>query len=276
MGRLYKIYEGSQSRDLDKSEDCTEDLNGAIHAKGKGKKKKDVSKVRCFACQQKGDYVGQCPNKKKGKEVGASELVAIAEFSEKFEKEFSLMACLGGIGCLGCNGNLAWFLDSGASQHMIRMRNVFLSYSKLDSGNFVGCNVSTRHVLAVKGVGSVKFQLESGGYLELVEVLYVPKLLMNILSISEFEMDGCGLVIHDEVVDLYRKGVSSDTKVLIGVRMERLYRFLGEPIVVGTNGWLDPESNSSEAYVRGPHMDMSHDQSSMCWHSGYERGCGIQ
>jgi hypothetical protein len=32
---------------------------------------------------------------------------------------------------------------------------------------------STRHVLAVEGVGSVRFQLESGGYLELAEVLYV-------------------------------------------------------------------------------------------------------
>jgi hypothetical protein len=84
------------------------------------------------------------------------------------------MACLACIGCLGCTCTLAWFLDSGASRHMTRMRSVFLSFSEIDSGSYVGCGVSTIHVLAVEGVGSVRFQLDSGGYLELAEVLYVP------------------------------------------------------------------------------------------------------
>lgn len=76
-------------------------------------------------------------------------------------------------------------------------------------------------------------------------------------------MDGCGLVFHDGVVDLYPEGVSCDTKVLIGIRMERLYRLLGELVVVGSNGWLDLESGSDEASLRGPQMDISPTQSSM-------------
>jgi hypothetical protein len=58
----------------------------------------------------------------------------------------------------------------------------------------VGCRVSTRHVLAVKLVGSVKFKLELGGYLELAKVLYVPELPVNLLSVSSFEIDGRGIV----------------------------------------------------------------------------------
>ena len=73
----------------------------------------------------------------------ALELVAIVGFSKKFEKEFSLMPCFGGIGCLGCNGSLAWFLDSGASRHMTGMRNVFLIYSDLGSGEL--CGVRCEH-----------------------------------------------------------------------------------------------------------------------------------
>jgi hypothetical protein len=69
---------------------------------------------------------------------------------------------------------------------MTRMRFVFLNFSKLNLGSFVGCGVSSRHVLAMKGLGSVKFQLELGGYPKLAEVPYVPKLSMNILSISAF------------------------------------------------------------------------------------------
>ena len=142
---------------------------------------------------------------------------------------------------------------------MTGMRNVFLSYIELNPYSFVGCGVCTSHRLAVKGVKRVKFRLESGGYLELVEVLYVPRLPMNILSIYKFEMDGCGLVYHDGVVDLYPEGISSDNKVLIGVRMERLYRFLGDPVVVDTSGWLDPKIDSGEDSVRESHMDISHD-----------------
>ena len=68
---------------------------------------------------------------------------------------------------------------------------------------------------------------------------------------------------HDGVVDLYTKGNSSGTKVLIGVKMERLYMFLGDPVVVDTSGWLDLETDNGEDSVRESDMDISHDQSSV-------------
>ena len=160
------------------------------------------------------------------------------------------MACLGGFGCMGFSGSLAWFLEIGATQNMTRMRNVFLIYTQLSLDNFVGCGVCTSHRLVVKGVGKVRFRLEFGGWMELAEVLYVPSLPMNILSILEFEMDGCRLVYHYGDVDLYLEGISSGIKVLIGVRMERLYKFLGDPVVVDTSGWLDPETDSGKDSMR--------------------------
>jgi hypothetical protein len=60
---------------------------------------------------------------------------------------------------------------------------------------------------------------------------------------------------------LYPEGVSSDTRVLLGVQSERLYRVLGQP-VVGSSGWLEPESDSSEASERGHWMDRSSHQRS--------------
>lgn len=178
-----------------------------------------MSKVRCFDCQRKGHYIGQCPNRKKGKEVETSASAAVEKFSKRFEKELSFMACFGGFGCMGFSGSLAWFLDNRATRNMTGTRNVFLSYTQLSPDSFVGCGVCIRHRLVVKGVGKVRFRLEFGRCMELVEVLYVPKLPMNILSISEFEMDESRLVYHDGVVDLYPEGISSGTKVLIGVKM---------------------------------------------------------
>ena len=45
-----EIREGSQIKDLDRLQDSTEDPKLALHAKGKTKKKKDMTKVRCFRC----------------------------------------------------------------------------------------------------------------------------------------------------------------------------------------------------------------------------------
>jgi hypothetical protein len=55
-------------------------------------KKKDMRKVKYFSCHKTGHYVSQCSNKKKKKskpEVSAS--TEVAEFTERYEKEISLM-----------------------------------------------------------------------------------------------------------------------------------------------------------------------------------------
>ena len=56
--------------------------------KQQGDQKKDLSKVKCFACQKFGHYDGQCPNKKKKKKTAASK--EVDDYAVKLEREFSL------------------------------------------------------------------------------------------------------------------------------------------------------------------------------------------
>jgi hypothetical protein len=62
-------------------------------------------------------------------------------------------------------------------------------------------------VRVVRGVGSVRFQLEYGGLLELDGVLFVPGLRVNLLSVPALEDVGYCILFKSEHVFIYREGV---------------------------------------------------------------------
>jgi hypothetical protein len=76
--------------------------------KQEGEGKKDMAEVKCFACHKFGNYVGQFPNKKK-KQVAAS--VDVDDFSQRFEKEYSLLVCH----FSRASYTNIWYIDNGAS-----------------------------------------------------------------------------------------------------------------------------------------------------------------
>jgi hypothetical protein len=86
-------------------------------------------------------------------------------------------------------------VDSGSSRHMTGMRSVFLSVLEMGSNFHMKNGVHTRH--AIKGVGYVRVQLESGVSLEVDEVMYVPELKVNLLSISILEDMGYEVMFVD-------------------------------------------------------------------------------
>jgi hypothetical protein len=192
--------------------DGADDKNVALVGKS-NEKKKDMSKERCFACHKIDHYASQCLNKKKNKskpEVPAS--TKIAEFVERYERGFSLMTSPMGSGCLAFKDIELWFVDSGASRHMTGMRSILLSLTEIDS-DYNGPQ------LVVKGVGRVRFQLESRGFLELAEVLYVPELIVNFLSVSSLDESGFGVVFYSGHVFLYHVGTTADTAVIVWCRV---------------------------------------------------------
>jgi hypothetical protein len=118
---------------------------------------------------------------------------------------------------------------------------MFLSVSETGSDLHVGSGVDTMH--AVKGVGWVRFQLESGGSLEVAGVIYVPGL--KLLSVSALEDMGYAVMFEDGQVLIRSEGADTqDAAVRLGIREGMMYRVLGQP-VVGSKGILDRRSDQS-------------------------------
>jgi hypothetical protein len=188
--------------------------------KPKGERKKDMSKVKCFACHKFGHYAGQCPNKKKKQTAASAE---VKEFSTKFDKEFSLIVSLS----MRTTHTNTWYIDSGASHHMTGIREHLTDLTKM--GNVEVVLGDDREVKVV-GSGTVSFRRESLPTLTLAKVLYVSSLKKNLVSVSTIEENGYEVLFRDGQVLLFPRGSSITSTKVIGTRHERLYKFLFQPV----------------------------------------------
>jgi len=86
-----------------------------------------MSKVKCFHCHQHRHYATNCSQKKKDKQ--AAGFSAGEALASQFELDFSLIACL-----VSSVMGSVWFLDSGASFHMMGDRDLFSDLEDKDLG----------------------------------------------------------------------------------------------------------------------------------------------
>jgi len=115
-------------------------------------------------------------------EIEATTSIEIDAFVEKFDDDFSLVATLYSNKRLVEFEDIgAWFIDNRSSRHMMGMKSMVLSFLETGLDYHMKSGAHTGH--AVKGVGCVKFQLESGASLEEDEVMYVPVLKVKLLFI---------------------------------------------------------------------------------------------
>ena len=171
------------------------------------KKKKDLSKVKCFGCHKFGHYVSDCPERKKGKKQVAASASA-EELSNRMEDEFTLIAFM-----VSSTSQCVWYIDSGASFHMTGFREYFSSYKEEDTN----IQISMRNLSKLNpvGKGTVQFQRENGKIIPLHDVLYVPGLGMNLIFVSVLLDSGYNVLFRGTHVLIKH----NDWKSLITIRV---------------------------------------------------------
>jgi hypothetical protein len=118
-----------------------------------------------------------------------------------------------------------WLIDSGASKHMTGQRDIlsFLSEKKF-SHKFT---LRVDYKYPIKGVGESNCKLNLETPMKMKDVLYVPGLTKNLLSISALEKKGFRIAFIDGEVLMWAKGKTMKEAIGIGKEEGGLYKLKG-------------------------------------------------
>jgi transposase InsO family protein len=182
--------------------------NAAGKPKGsEGAKENGIAGIKCYFCKKIGHMKRACRRYKRWLEKRAKKEGNIHNISVCFESnhvDFS---------------HNTWWLDSGATIHVSNTLQGFITKrapSKDEVKVFVGNGVQ----VAVEFIGLVRIELESG-FLDLVDVVYVPSMRKNLVSVSK-------LIKAQYEVNLNVSGFSiSRNKISVGfgTLVDGMFRF---------------------------------------------------
>jgi len=94
-----------------------------------------------------------------------------------------------------------WYLNSGCSNHMTGHKEWLVNFDmkKRSKVKFVD-----NRVIEAKGTtGDVLIQRKDGGQTLITEVLYVPTMKNNLLSIGQLLQKGFSMNLHDDTMEIF-------------------------------------------------------------------------
>ena len=119
-----------------------------------------------------------------------------------------------------------WLIDNGASRNFTRYKEAIsnLMEKKTNSEIILGDNST----YPMKGIGTVTLHLNQGQTLHLQEVLYVPDLKKNLVSISVMEDKGFKVAFIDGKVHIWQRNPKDS--FTHGFRVDGLYQVGDSPL----------------------------------------------
>ncbi|MCO5597368.1 hypothetical protein L7F22_051444 [Adiantum nelumboides] len=91
---------------------------------------------------------------------------------------------------------MIWYFDSGASMHITSRKDLFSSLDAAPAGKKVTCANNASY--PIKGVGKILITISDGSDLCLPDVLYVPGIKKNLLSVSSLAKNGLRVIFEDD------------------------------------------------------------------------------
>jgi hypothetical protein len=182
------------------------------------REEKDFSSYQCYHCDKMGHIAKNCPSireeyKKRNKRHHAH-TVEDEEPTTKMIKEqiedHVLISALSGSVSLGKD---TWLIESGAFKHITGQRDIL---SFLTEKNFPQkVTLGYDYQYPIKGVGESNYKLDLGTPMKMKDVLYVPGLTKNLLSISALDKKDFRVAFIDGEVLMWPKGKTMEEAIII-------------------------------------------------------------
>lgn len=153
--------------------------------RGNNHKSKDFSKIQCYKCDKFGHTHRFCPERKKAQ-------ATIAEVKEVENRLFFLALSSE----LNSNKHM-WIIDNGASRHITGFGEQFETF---EGHSTEEVTIGDNSTYPVKGIGTYSIQLRTGVTLQLKDVLFVPGIKRNLVSISGLADQGYCVTFHEDKV----------------------------------------------------------------------------
>ena len=98
---------------------------------------------------------------------------------------------------MGADQEQWWYLDSGASNHMIGSKATF---SELDDDVTGTVKFGDGSRVAIRGRSTIIFRCQNGEHCVLTDVYHIPELRSSIISIGQLDERGSEVLIKDDVL----------------------------------------------------------------------------
>jgi len=96
----------------------------------------------------------------------------------------------------------SWFLDTGCSNHMTRNKTWL---KEVDLGRNTKVKLADHRVLVAEGMKNIAIEGKNGKMTIIEEVLYVPGMQCNLLSVGQFVQKGYSVTMKDNTFKLFDK-----------------------------------------------------------------------
>jgi hypothetical protein len=124
-------------------------------------------------------------------------------------------------------GEDTWLIDSGSSKHMMGKKNTLSCIS--EKNFYQKVTLGDDYQYSIKGIGESNYKLDSENSITMKDILYVPGLRKNLLSISALDKKGYTVSFIDGEVLMWAKGETLNEGIVIGSEENVLYKLKGHP-----------------------------------------------
>ena len=241
-------FQQQQNYDINQSAGGRGQSRGRGSARGRGRN--SSSQQDCWYCGKPGHMQAQCykrQNDIRNGKLQQGNYASSSKNEDDKERLFVMQHVVNAVSENGVKDDCVWYVDSGASNHMTSHGEWFKEIQSPEKPGFVETGDNTSHPIA--HVGRVPLCMDDGNVRYLADVLHVPKITKNLVSVGQmveqglqvrFNLDGCFVEDLKNKCRLVAKGKRQGRMFMLDVEIPEVKAAMfanGSRVVVDTDIW---------------------------------------